>query len=151
MFLFLAEFSSIFHPNYLLTETWGAGVYFARSGGGGWGGWLFFGGGGVGEGDWYKRKNTVKPLFRGRPRDKEKCPLNGGVPLLEVTSTKIIRTIIFSGPKFASPEWRCPKEEVQLYSNFRCPEFGISEFCSRQCGSHQCNTEHPNFQYQPDT
>ena len=33
---------------------------------------------------------TVKPPFGGHPRDKEKCPLNGGVPLLEVTSTKII-------------------------------------------------------------
>ena len=39
--------------------------------------------------------NTVKAPFRGHPRDKEKCPLNGGVPLLEVTSTKIIGTFYF--------------------------------------------------------
>ena len=35
--------------------------------------------------------------------------MNGGVPLLEVTSTKIKGTFNFSGPKFMSPEWRCPQ------------------------------------------
>ena len=28
--------------------------------------------------------NTVKPLFRGHPRDQEKCVLNKGVPGMEI-------------------------------------------------------------------
>ena len=40
----------------------------------------------------YLSAHLVKPAFRGHPRDQEKCPLNGGVPLLEVTSTKIKAT-----------------------------------------------------------
>lgn len=38
------------------------------------------------------------------PRDKEQCPLNGGVPSLEVTSTKIM--LIFRGRSL------CPRIEV---------------------------------------
>ena len=43
-----------------------------------------------------RRTKIEKPPFRGHPRDNEKCPLNGDVPLLEVAiaSTKIIGHIL---------------------------------------------------------
>ena len=33
---------------------------------------------------------TVEPQLRGHYRDQEKCPLNRGVPLIEVIITNII-------------------------------------------------------------
>ena len=46
---------------------------------------------------------TVEPPLRGHPRNKEKCPLNRGVPLIEVVRYKDYMSVNFAGKKFVSP------------------------------------------------
>lgn len=47
-------------------------------------------------------RTTVEPPFRGHPRNQDTCSLNGDVPSIEGTHTKIIWTIEGGGGEFAS-------------------------------------------------
>ena len=53
---------------------------------------------------------------------QKKCPftLNRGVPLIEVTNTKIMWTCISLGPNLVSPEWRCPLNRAVSKEMFHC-------------------------------
>ena len=52
---------------------------------------------------------TVKPLFKGHPRDQGKGPLNRGVLSIEITN---ITCVHFPGPNYVSPGWRCHLNRV---------------------------------------
>ena len=54
----------------------------------------------------------MKPPFRGHPWNKEKFPLNGGVPLLEVRTTKIVGAFQFFTTKVCLLNGGVPWMEV---------------------------------------
>ena len=64
---------------------------------------------------------TVKPLFKGHPRDQGKSPLNRGVSSIEITNTTCVH---FPGPNYVSPGWRshlnrgAPKERSLNFEFF---------------------------------
>ena len=52
---------------------------------------------------------TVKPLFKGHPRDQGKSPLNRDVLSLEITN---ITCVQFPGQNYVSPGWSCDLNRV---------------------------------------
>ena len=63
--------------------------------------------------------STVEPVFKGHARDHDSCPLNRGVPSMEVTCTKLCEQFFSVGTKICVPS-------MEMYQRRGSTGFGES-------------------------